>query len=122
MTDHVKQLINRKTSYVIPGYSHADDQTYDIHPVYQSLLIPKELRSNCSLNVPSHNRVANMEAMIVSFVWKWLPLALTGDIVTLSWELTRDTQTLLKVELKRTAAQYKLQLCVAKALEESILS
>ena len=53
---------------MIPGYSHADDQTYDIHPVYQSLLIPKELRSNCSLNVPSHNRVANMEAMIVSFV------------------------------------------------------
>ena len=67
LTDHVKQLINRKTSYVIPGYSHADDQTYDIHPVYQSLLIPKELRSHCSLNVPSHNRVANMEAMIVSF-------------------------------------------------------
>ena len=65
---HVKQLITRKTSYVIPGYSHANDQSYGIHPVYQSLLIPKELRSNCSLNVPSHNRVANMEAMIVSFV------------------------------------------------------
>lgn len=69
---------------MIPGYAHADDQSYGIHPVYQSLLIPKELRNNCSLNVPSHNRVANVEAMIVSFVCKWLPLARTGDIVTLS--------------------------------------
>ena len=34
----------------------------------------------------------------------------------------RDTKTLSKVKLKRTAAQYKLQFDVAKILEESMLS
>ena len=70
---------------MIPGYSYADDQSYSIHPVYQSLLNPKELKSNSSLNAPACNRVANMEAMIISFVCeKRLPLSLGGDIVTLS--------------------------------------
>ena len=46
---HVQQLISRKTNYVIPGYSYADDQSYGIHPVYQSLFSPKELKSNSSL-------------------------------------------------------------------------
>ena len=103
---HVKQMIARKTNYVIPGYSYADDQSYDIRPVYQNLLNSKELKSNSSLNVPSRDRVANMEVMIISFVCeKRLPLSLTGDIVTLSRELTRDTKTLSKVKLKRTATQ-----------------
>ena len=120
---HVKQMITRKTNYVIPGYSYADDQSYDIRPVYQNLLNSKELKSNSSLNVPSRDRVAIMEVMIISFVCeKRLPLSLTGDIVTLSRELTRDTKTLSKVKLKRTAAQYKLQFGVAKTLEESMLS
>ena len=61
---HVKQLITRKTNYVIPGYSNADDQSYGIHPVYQSLLNPKELKSNSSLNVPSRDTVPKMEAMV----------------------------------------------------------
>ena len=70
---------------MIPGYSYADDQSYDIRPVYQNLLNSKELKSNSSLNVPSRDRVANMEVMIISFVCeKRLPLSLTGDIVTLS--------------------------------------
>ena len=64
-----------------------------------------------------------MKAMIISFVCeKRLSLSLTGDIVTLSRELTRDTKTFSKVKLKRTAAQYKLQFGVAKTLEESLLS
>ena len=56
-----------------------------------------------------------MEAMIISFVCeKWLSVPVTGDIVTLKWELTTDTKTLLKVKLKRTATQYKLQFGLAK--------
>ena len=110
---HVKQMITRKTNYVIPGYSD-DDQSYGIHPVYQSLLNHKELKSNNSLNVPSPDRVANMEALIITFVCeKRLPLSLTGDTVTLSRELAK---------LKRATAQYKLQLGVAKTLDESMLS
>ena len=100
---HVKQMITRKTNYVIPGYSD-DDQSYGIHPVYQSLLNHKELKSNNSLNVPSPDRVANMEALIITFVCeKRLPLSLTGDAVTLSRELAK---------LKRATTQYKLQLGV----------
>ena len=64
-----------------------------------------------------------MKAMIISFVSeKRLPLFLAGDIATLAWELVRDTKTLAKVKLKRTAAQYKLQFGVAKTLEDSMLS
>ena len=75
---HVKWLPG-KYNHVIPGYSYADDQSYGIHPVYQSLLNPKELKSNSYLNVLSRGGVANMEAMIISFVCeKRLPLALTG--------------------------------------------
>ena len=129
LTDHVetqdldKEMITRKTKYVVPGYSYADDQSYGINPVYQSLLNPKELKSNSSLDAPSRDRVANMEAKIISFVCeKRLSLSLTGDIVTISRELARDTKTLLKVKRKRTAAQYKLQFGVAKALERSMLS
>ena len=85
MQGHIKQMITRKTNYVIPWYSYADAQSYGINPVYQSLLNPKELKSNSSLNVPSCDRVANIEAMIISFVCeKWLPLSLRGDIVTVS--------------------------------------
>ena len=104
-------MITRKTNYVIPGYSD-DDQSYGIHPVYQSLLNHKELKSNNSLNVPSPDRVANMEALIITFICeKRLPLSLTGDTVTLSRELAK---------LKRATA--KLQLGVAKTLTESMLS
>ena len=64
-----------------------------------------------------------MKAMIISFVCeKRLPLFLAGDVATLAWELVRDTKTLAKVKLKRTAAQYKLQFGVAKTLEDSMLS
>ena len=55
LTDHVKkqgqviQMITTKTNYVIPGYSYANDQSYGIHPLYQSLLRPKELKTNSSL-------------------------------------------------------------------------
>ena len=84
---------------------------------------PKELKSNSSLDVPSRDRVANMEAKIISFVCeKRLSLSLTRDIVTISRELARDTKIILKVRLKRTAAQYKLQFGVAKTLERSMLS
>ena len=108
---------------MIPGYSYADDQSYGIHPVSQSLLNPKELKSNSFLNVPPHDRVASLEAMIISFVCeRRLPLSLTVDIVTLSLELARDTKTLSKVKLKRTAGQYMLQFGLAKTLEESLLS
>ena len=70
---------------MIPGYSYADDQSYRIHPVYQSLLNPKELKSNSPLNVLSRGGVANMVAMIISFVCeKRLPLISYRDIVTLS--------------------------------------
>ena len=116
-------MITRTTNYVIPGYSYADDQSYGIHPVYQSLMNPREWKSNSSLNVPSCDRVANMEDMIINFVCeKRLPLSNKGDIVTLSQELARDTKTLSKVKLKRTAAQYKLQFGVVKTFEESMVS
>ena len=46
MQGHIKQMITRKTNYVIPWYSYADAQSYGINPVYQSLLNPKELKSN----------------------------------------------------------------------------
>ena len=31
--DHDKEMITRKTKYVVPGY-YADDQSYGINPVY----------------------------------------------------------------------------------------
>ena len=76
---HVKQLITKKTNYVIPDYSYGDDQSDGIHPVYQSLLSPRILKSNGSLNACSLDKVANMEAVIRSFVCeKRLPLSHTG--------------------------------------------
>ena len=41
---------------MIPGYSCADDHSCGIHPVYQSLLNPKELESYSSLNVRSRDK------------------------------------------------------------------
>ena len=48
MQGHIEQLITRKTNYAIPGYSYADDQSYGIPLVYQSLLSPKEMKINSS--------------------------------------------------------------------------
>ena len=79
MQRHVKQLITKKTNYMIPDYSYGDDQSDGIHPVYQGLLSPRILKSNGSLNASSRDKVANMEAMIISFVYeKRLPLSHTG--------------------------------------------
>ena len=108
---------------MISSYSNTDDQPYRIHPIYQSLLNPKELNQNISLNVPPGDRVAILEAMIISFVCeKRQPLSLTGDIVTLSRELTKDTKTFSKIKLKRTVAQNKLQLGVALSMLNKIRS
>ena len=110
-------MITRKTDYVIPGYSNTDDQPHGIHPDYQSLLNPKELYQNISLNVPSGDSIAILEAMIISFACeKRQPLSLTGDIVTLSRELAKYSKTFSKIKLKRTAAQYKLLLGVEKPI------
>ena len=79
MQRHVKQLITKKTNYMIPDYSYGDDQSDGIHRVYQGLLSPRILKSNGSLNASSRDKVANMEAMIISFVYeKRLPLSHTG--------------------------------------------
>ena len=122
MQCHVKQLITKKTNYVIPDYSCGDDQSDGIHPVCQSLLSPRILKINGSLNASSRDKVANMEAMIISSVCeKRLPLSLTG-ILWHFHESSLEIQKLFyKVKLKRTAAQYKLQFGVAKTLEESML-
>lgn len=72
--------------------------------------------------VPLSDRVANSEAMLLSFLAeKSLPFTLAPDLLNLVKELSKDKKATNSMTMYRTTAAYKLRFGVAKTFQENLI-
>ena len=121
---HLKKLRTLVHTLRLLGSSDANpDSMYGAPSVYyESCLLP----SSSSVHKPSVHlldRVANMEAMVVSFIAEHsLSLTMFDKLIAVPKELCKDEATLKRLKMHRTTASYKLAYGLSQTFQKVLVS